>query len=111
MANDSYETFDAVKTRLDEIVEAVSSEDLPLDDALALYEEAVALGLRASDLLETDIEDRRLQDEAAESGEEADATDASLEAIASEDGSVQESSPSPSEFQTGSADASETTTA
>ena len=56
MAHESYETFEAVKERLDEIVDAVGSSDLPLDDALALYEEAVGLGLRASNLLETDIE-------------------------------------------------------
>ena len=53
----AYETFAAVKTRLDEIVQAVSDENLPLDDALDLYEEAVSLGMRASELLETGIED------------------------------------------------------
>lgn len=66
MALESYESFDAVKARLDEIVDAVGLDDMPLDDALALYEEAVALGLRASDLLETDIEERRVQDEEQE---------------------------------------------
>lgn len=55
-ALDEYRTFEAVKERLDEIVAAVSDESLPLDDALDLYEEAVSLGLRASDLLETDID-------------------------------------------------------
>lgn len=49
------ETFESVKTRLDEIVEAVSQEDVSLDDALALYEEAVGLGLKACDLSETDL--------------------------------------------------------
>ena len=52
MALEGYETYDQVKNRLDEIVEAVGAEGLSLDDALALYEEAVSLGLRASDLLE-----------------------------------------------------------
>ena len=65
MALDSYDTFDAVKSRLDEIVDAVGDEELPLDDALALYEEAVGLGLRASDLLEQNIEAQRAEDEAA----------------------------------------------
>lgn len=55
MTPESYDTFESVKTRLDEIVEAVGSDDMPLDDALALYEEAVTLGLRASDLLEENI--------------------------------------------------------
>ena len=56
MALEAYDSFEAVKTRLDEIVDAVSDDDLALDDALALYEEAVGLGLRASDLLEDNIE-------------------------------------------------------
>lgn len=47
--------FGEVKARLDEIVEAVSSEDISLDDALELYEEAVKLGMRASSLLEEKI--------------------------------------------------------
>ena len=41
MALESYDSFEAVKTRLDEIVDAVSDDELALDDALALYEEAV----------------------------------------------------------------------
>ena len=64
MALDSYDTFEAVKGRLDEIVDAVNDDKLPLDDALALYEEAVALGLRASDMLEENIEAQRALDEA-----------------------------------------------
>lgn len=47
--------FGAVKARLEEIADAVSADDVPLDDALDLFEEAVALGLRAGDLLETNI--------------------------------------------------------
>ena len=60
--------FAAVKTRLAEIAEAVSDESLPLDEALDLYEEAVALGLRVSDLLEEGIELSDAADEAGESG-------------------------------------------
>lgn len=56
MALESYDSFESVKERLDEIVEAVGDEELSLDDALALYEEAVGLGLRASDLLEENID-------------------------------------------------------
>lgn len=55
--------FAAVKARLEEIVEAVSDDDLALDDALDLYEEAINLGLRVSDLLEESIS----ADEMAES--------------------------------------------
>lgn len=56
VASSEYGTFGEVKSRLDEILDAVSDESLPLDDALTLYEEAVSLGLRASDLLEENIE-------------------------------------------------------
>ncbi len=64
MTLESYDTFEAVKSRLDQIVDAVGNEELPLDDALALYEEAVGLGLRASDLLEENIEAQRAANEA-----------------------------------------------
>ena len=48
--------FESVKTRLAEIADTVEDEKLSLDDALDLYEEAVALGLKASDLLEIGID-------------------------------------------------------
>ena len=71
MALESYDSFEAVKSRLEEIVDAVSS------DELALYEEAVGLGLRASDLLEENIEAQQGVEEAgersAESSDEASA--------------------------------------
>ena len=58
------------KQRLDEILEAVSDEGLPLDDALALYEEAVGLGMKVSGLIETDISEHEAQ-MAAEAAAEA----------------------------------------
>lgn len=47
--------FSSVKTRLDEIVDEIAQDGISLDDALALYEEAVKLGLAACDLSEADI--------------------------------------------------------
>lgn len=47
--------FQAVKSRLEEIANAVDDQGISLDEALDLYEEAVSLGLRASDLLEVGI--------------------------------------------------------
>ena len=70
MAHESYESFDQVKARLDEIVDAVGSSEMPLDEALSLYEEAVGLGLRASELLEENIEARDAED-GAEDGADA----------------------------------------
>ena len=53
--NDQQVDFETVKNRLAEIADAVDDESLSLDEALGLYEEAVALGLQASDLLEVGI--------------------------------------------------------
>ena len=47
--------FEAIKARLEEIVDAVSDDSIPLDDALDLYEEAVTLGMRVSEVLEDGI--------------------------------------------------------
>lgn len=62
MALESYGSFEELKSRLDEIVEAVNDKDLPFDQALSLYEEAVGLGLRASDLLEQGIDEASVQE-------------------------------------------------
>lgn len=62
MENQNKESFNEVKTRLDEIVEAVSDEDISLDDALCLYEEAVKLGMRATSLLEEDIDQEQVDE-------------------------------------------------
>lgn len=62
MALESYGSFEELKSRLDEIVEAVNDKDLPLDQVLSLYEEAVGLGLRASDLLEQGIDEASVQE-------------------------------------------------
>ena len=48
-------SFGELKPRLDEIVELVSDDSLPLEEALKYYEEAVGLGLEASNILEQGI--------------------------------------------------------
>ncbi len=47
--------MEAVNERLKQIADSVSDESLPLEDALSLYEEAVGLGMKASELIESDI--------------------------------------------------------
>lgn len=47
--------FDALKQRLDEIITEVERDDISLDDALSLYEEAVNIGIAACDASELDI--------------------------------------------------------
>lgn len=50
-------SFEAVRARLEQIVDEVNAEGITLDEALALYEEAVKLGLSACDLSEQDALD------------------------------------------------------
>ena len=55
-AKEQQADFESLKSRLAEIAEQIDDENLSLDDALDLYDEAVALGLQAGDLLETGVE-------------------------------------------------------
>ena len=68
-----YQSYSEVKARLDEIVSAVDSEELSLDDALALYEEAVKLGMRTVSMIEEDAAARveAQQAEGEEEGQQA----------------------------------------
>lgn len=52
MNKNTPETYEGVCERLDAIVQEVHAEDISLDEALKLYEEAVKLGLLACDLSE-----------------------------------------------------------
>lgn len=47
------QSFSEIRGRLDEIAKQVGSDDIALDTALDLYEEAVKLGMKATELLET----------------------------------------------------------
>lgn len=87
--SDESQNFEAMKSRLDEIVEEVSAEGISLDEALALYEEAVKLGLAACDVSEADI----LVNEQAEHAMEANG-DASEAAPSDAGASAGEADPS-----------------
>ena len=80
MSDSNAASYDQVRDRLDEIVEAVSAPGISLDEALALYEEAVKLGLSACDLSEEGAEELLEQDAAnltTEQDEQANQADAS----------------------------------
>lgn len=47
------EAFMQIRDRLDEIATQVRGDDMSLDAALDLYDEAVKLGMKATELLET----------------------------------------------------------
>lgn len=66
----TYSSFDALNQRLDQIVQEVADESLPLDDVLTLYEEAVNLGLRGCDLLEEGIQSYEEQEVAQGDGQD-----------------------------------------
>ena len=81
MSDSNAASYDQVRDRLDEIVEAVNAPGISLDEALALYEEAVKLGLSACDLSEEGAEELLEQDaanlttEQVEQANQAEATD------------------------------------
>ena len=95
MPNASADTFDDVRNRLDEIVEAVNAPGISLDEALSLYEEAVKLGLAACDLSEEGAEELIAQEEAKETAEKEVALAEAGETAAQE--SVATDAPDPSE--------------
>ena len=48
-----YKTFDQITTRLDEIIVQVRDKDTSLERSLDLFDEAIALGSKAVDLVGT----------------------------------------------------------
>lgn len=54
MSQQSAQTFSQIRSRLDEIATQVRGDDIPLDAALDLYDEAVKLGMKATELLEAE---------------------------------------------------------
>lgn len=79
MPNSSASSFDDVRNRLDEIVEAVNAPGISLDEALSLYEEAVKLGLSACDLSEEGAEELIAKEEAENESAQAGAEDAAVQ--------------------------------
>lgn len=75
--SEAYSSYDEVSERLNQIVDEVNAEGVTLDEALALYEEAVKLGLRACDLSEEEAIALTEADDGAKepSGAGADAND------------------------------------
>ena len=76
----AYRTFDQITGRLDEIIGQVRDRDTSLERSLDLFDEAIALGSKAVDLVDaTDFspaELERLKDAPAREGDDATATDA-----------------------------------
>jgi len=66
VAGETYDTFDAVRGRLGAIADEVNAEGVSLDEAIALFDEAVKLALQACDMSEEDAEAALAQDESSD---------------------------------------------
>lgn len=53
MDENTEQSFAGIRDRLEEIAAQVRADDLPLDSALDLYDEAVKLGMKATEMLES----------------------------------------------------------
>ena len=82
---DEVKEYEKIEGRLKEIEEKISSEKLDMDESLKLYEEAVDLGMKASQTIEHNV----LGDK-AEEGEEAEAEEAEGEQAEAEEQAVEE---------------------
>ena len=79
----AYQTFGQISDRLDDIVAAVRDKDISLERSLDLFDEAIALGSKAVDMVDaTDFspeEEARLAEAASESAAEPAAEEESAE--------------------------------
>ena len=71
----SYKTFSDVTDRLDEIVKAVRDKDASLERSLDLFDEAIALGSKAVEMVDrvefSEEERKQLSGEALSGGEQS----------------------------------------
>lgn len=90
MAESTIHTFDDITERLDQIIAQVRSKDTSLERSLDLFDEAIALGSKAVDLVDSfDLSPREA--EALEQGAPA--------AEATVDGDASQASTAPEESQ------------
>ena len=81
-----YQTFSQITGRLDDIVMAVRDKDVSLEKSLDLFDEAIALGSKAVDMVDaTDFspeEEAKLEEQKAEAEKGEEAAEAGGEAAA-----------------------------
>lgn len=72
MADTAVNSFDDITARLDEIIATVRSKDTSLERSLDLFDEAIKLGSRAVDMVDTfDLSEREADQLAAAMDEDA----------------------------------------
>lgn len=89
MAESTVHNFDDITARLDEIISTVRSKDTSLERSLDLFDEAIALGSKAVDMVDAFELTPREEDELAARMDE----DASVEAAGGEHEPAAESEP------------------
>ena len=76
MAETTIHSFDDILERMDDIVQTVRSKDASLERSIDLFDEAIALGSKAVDIVDTfDLSDReaaQLEESMQSDSEEAD---------------------------------------
>lgn len=82
---DEVKEYEKIEGRLKEIEEKISSEKLDMDESLKLYEEAVDLGMKASQTIEHNV----LGDK-AEEGDDGEGEDDEGEEAEAEEQAVEE---------------------
>lgn len=93
MPESTVHTFDDITARLDEIIATVRSKDTSLERSLDLFDEAISLGSKAVDLVDSfDLSPREAQ--ALEEGADPAAEPAGDQANAGQDG-VEDSTEEP----------------
>lgn len=98
---DDGEAFEQIRARLDDIVSEVRGKDVSLERSLDLLDEAVKLGSRAVELVDTtalsDSEKQRLATDDLGQGDDAPApaSDAPADAVARQDGDPAMGAPAP----------------
>ena len=84
-----YQTFSQITGRLDDIVMAVRDKDVSLEKSLDLFDEAIALGSKAVDMVDaTDFspeEEAKLEEQKAEAEKGVEAAEAGGDAAADAD--------------------------
>ena len=76
---DEVKEYEKIEGRLKEIEEKISSEKLDMDESLKLYEEAVDLGMKASQTIEHNVLGDKAEEGEDGEGEEAEAEEAEAE--------------------------------
>ena len=84
-----YQSFDQITARLDSIVDQVRDKNVSLEHSLDLFDEAIALGSKAVNMVDTteftpEEEERLVQAQAAEDAADAESATEATEATADE---------------------------